>query len=72
LTNIFSEIHKDLQQSIIFRDEGWKRIMLWSELQGNISRKALGYLVDEVRRADVIGTDKARCGCLLTSTMGLP
>jgi alpha-glucosidase len=28
--------------------------------------------VDEVRRSDVSETDKARCGCLLTSTMGLP
>jgi hypothetical protein len=28
--------------------------------------------VDEVRRSDVSETDKVRCGCLLTSTMGLP
>jgi hypothetical protein len=45
---------------------------MWSELQGNISREALSYLVDEVCRADVIETDKARCGCLLMSTMDLP
>jgi alpha-glucosidase len=68
---MFSEIHKDFQQNIIFRDERWKEIVLWSELQGNISREALGYLLDEVRRAEMIGTDKARCGCLLRSTMGL-
>jgi alpha-glucosidase len=61
LINMFSEIHKDFQQSIIFRDERWKGIVLRSELQGNISREALGYLLDEVRRAEVIGTDKARC-----------
>jgi alpha-glucosidase len=42
------------------------------ELQGNILRETLSYLVDEIRRADVIGTDKGRCGCLLMSTMGLP
>jgi hypothetical protein len=48
------------------------RIVLWSELQENILREALGYLVDEFRRADVIGTDEARCRCLLMSTMGLP
>jgi hypothetical protein len=29
----------------------------------------LGYLLDEVRRAEVIGTDKARCGCVLRSTI---
>jgi hypothetical protein len=69
LINMFSEIHKDFQQSIIFRDERWKGIMLRSELQGNISREALGYLLDEVRRAEVIGTDKARCGCVLRSTI---
>jgi alpha-glucosidase len=46
LKNMFSEIHKDFQQSMIFRDERW-----------NISREALGYLLDEVRRAEVIGTD---------------
>jgi hypothetical protein len=37
LTNMFTEIHKDFQQSIIFRDERWKGIVLWSE--GNISRE---------------------------------
>jgi hypothetical protein len=45
--------------------------VLWSELQGNISREVLGDLLDEVRRAEVIGTNKARCGCFLWSTMGL-
>jgi alpha-glucosidase len=71
LINLFSEIHKDFQQSIIFKDERWKGIVLWSELQGNISREALGYLLDEVCRAEVIGADKARCGCVLRSTTGL-
>jgi hypothetical protein len=46
--------------------------VLCLELQGNILRETLGYLVDEIRRADVIGPDKARCGCLLMSTMSLP
>jgi hypothetical protein len=71
LSNMFGELHKDFQQSIIFRDERWKGIVMWSELQGNVSREALGHLVDEVRRTDVIGTDKAKYGCLLISTMGL-
>jgi hypothetical protein len=71
-TNMFNEIQKDFQQSIIFRDENWKGIVLWSELQGNFSREALGYLLDEVCRAEVIGTNKARCRCLLWSRMGLP
>jgi hypothetical protein len=70
LTNMFGEILKDFQQSIIFRDGRWKGIVLWSDLQGNISIEALSYLVDEVRRADVIGTDKAKCRCLLILTMG--
>jgi hypothetical protein len=45
--------------------------VLWSELQENISRETLGYLIDEVCRADVIGTDKAGCRCLVMSTIGL-
>ncbi|MCI20431.1 FAR1-related protein [Trifolium medium] len=28
--------------------------------------------MDEVRRAESVGTDKTKCGCLLMSTMGLP
>jgi hypothetical protein len=71
LSNMFGELHKDFQQSIIFRDERWKWIVLWSELQENISRETLGYLIDEVCRADVIGTDKAGCRCLVMSTIGL-
>ncbi|MCI73622.1 otubain, partial [Trifolium medium] len=47
------------------------RTVFWSELQGNISREALQHFVDEVRRAELVGTDKAKCGCLLTSTMGV-
>jgi hypothetical protein len=70
-SNMFGELHENFQRSIIFRDERWKGIVLWSELQGNVSREALGHLVDEVRRADVIGTDKAKNECLLISTMGL-
>jgi hypothetical protein len=34
-------------------------MLLRSELQGNISSDALQYLVDEVCRVDMIGTDKA-------------
>jgi alpha-glucosidase len=80
-TNMFIiELQKDFQQSITFRDDTLTRTMMWSELQGNISREAVQnisreavqYLVDEVRRTGVIGTDKANCRCLLMSTMGLP
>ncbi|MCI40247.1 otubain, partial [Trifolium medium] len=71
LINMFIELQKDFQQSIIFRDERFTGMVLWSELQGNISREAVYYLVDEVSRADSVGMDKAKRGCLLMSTMRL-
>ncbi|KAK2375576.1 hypothetical protein QL285_076461 [Trifolium repens] len=71
LTNMFIELKKDFPQSINFRDERFMETVMWSELQGNISREALHYLVDEVCRMDSIGTNKAKCGCLLMSTMRL-
>jgi hypothetical protein len=62
LTNLFIELKKDFQQSNNFRDERFTGTMLWSELQGNISREALHYLVDVVCRVDSIGTNKAKGG----------
>jgi alpha-glucosidase len=73
LTNMFIiELQKDFQHNITFRDDTLTRTVMWSELQANISREAVQYLVDEVRRTGVIGTDKANFRCLLMSTMGLP
>jgi hypothetical protein len=71
LTNMFIELKNDFPQSINFRSERFMETVLWSELQENISREALHYLVDEVCWLDSIGTNKAKCGCLLMSTMRL-
>jgi hypothetical protein len=67
LANMFIELQKDFQQSIIHRDDTLTGMVLWSKLQLNISKEAVQYLVDE----GVVGTDKTKCRCLLMSTMGL-
>jgi hypothetical protein len=59
--NMFIELQKDFQQSIIFRDDTLTETVMWSELQENVSRETLQYLVDEVRRTGMVRTNKTKC-----------
>jgi len=50
----------------------YKRHKLFSELEGYVSRTALGFIADELQRSRTFGFAKEDYGCLQMTTYGLP
>lgn len=44
----------------------------FKELRGNISVKAIGIILFEIKRSKFVGIDDAACGCVCRHTHGLP
>jgi hypothetical protein len=50
----------------------YKRHKLFSELEGYVSRAALGFIDDELTRSRTFGFDKEDCGCVQKTSYALP
>ncbi|XP_014511731.1 uncharacterized protein LOC106770434 [Vigna radiata var. radiata] len=66
-----NKIRASFEKSINLKSDAYKALR-YKRLVGRVSRYALELIADEVERVNKIGLDSARCGCILTSTYGLP
>ncbi|XP_014492146.1 uncharacterized protein LOC106754622 [Vigna radiata var. radiata] len=69
-TNRIKSAHWNLKRLLGSKDA--YKALRYKRLVGRVSRYALELIADEVERVNKIGLDSARCGCILSSTYGLP
>ncbi|KAH6792406.1 hypothetical protein C2S52_002883 [Perilla frutescens var. hirtella] len=66
-----TEIKASFEQSLNVVEHNFKPI-LFRELRGLVSRKALNMILIESERANNVGIDTNLCGCIIRKTHGLP
>ncbi|XP_014522491.1 uncharacterized protein LOC106778994 [Vigna radiata var. radiata] len=66
-----NKIKASFENSLNIMSEAYKDISC-KRLLGRVSRYALGLIAEELERLNVIGLDKARCGCILRRTYRVP
>ncbi|XP_014492691.1 uncharacterized protein LOC106755109 [Vigna radiata var. radiata] len=66
-----NKIRASFEKSINLKNDAYKALR-YKILVGRVSRYALELIADEVDRVNNIGLDNGRCGCILSSTYGLP
>jgi len=50
----------------------YKNIKMMKELKGYVSRRALRFIYDDLKRSKRFGFDKGDCGCVQKTSYGLP
>ncbi|KAH6787647.1 hypothetical protein C2S52_007199, partial [Perilla frutescens var. hirtella] len=66
-----AEIKASFEQSLNIVEHNFKPL-LFRELRGLVSRKALNMILIESERANNVGIDANLCGCIIRRTHGLP
>jgi len=72
LKNQFGEIQGSFGKSITVMVHKYKKNKLFSELEGYVSKAALGFIDKEFERSRRFGFAKEDCGCVQMATFGLP
>jgi len=72
LKNQLGEIQGSFGRSITVMVHKYKKNKLFSELEGYVSRAALGFIDEELQRSRTFGFAQEDCGCVQMITFGLP
>jgi len=72
LKNQFGEIQGSFGRSITVMVHKYKKNKLFSELDGHVSKAALGFIDEEYERSRRFGFAKEDCGCVQMTPFELP
>jgi len=68
----FGEIQGSFGRNKTVLEHKYKNIKMIRELEGYVSRRALKFIYDELKRSKTFAFDKEDCGCVQKTSHGLP
>jgi len=68
----FGEIQGSFGRNKTVLEHKYKKIKMMRELEGYVSRRALKFIYDELKRSKTFGFEKEDCGCVQKTSYGLP
>jgi len=68
----FGEIQGSFGRNKMVLEHKYKSIKMMRELEGYVSRRALKFIYDELKRSKTFAVDKEDCGCVKKTSYGLP
>ncbi|CAJ2676004.1 unnamed protein product [Trifolium pratense] len=72
LVNQHTEIQATFGISLSLQEHRYDDKPMYNLVVYKVSRTALGYIHEEAKRAEEVGMDSKKCGCVLQRTHGLP
>jgi len=68
----FGEIQGSVGRNKTVLEHKYKKIKMMRELEGYVSRRALKFIYDELKRSKTFNFGKEDCGCVQKTSYGLP
>ncbi|XP_058746429.1 uncharacterized protein LOC131619338 [Vicia villosa] len=68
IKNQYNEIQTTFGRSITLLEHRFRDNILYSQLIGNMSRSGLNYIFHEAKQDETVGSDSAKCGCIIIKT----